>query len=73
MADPIQTAEAPKEELNPAELPSRGPIVFYCKSCKKIIAAERVGKKYQYKCPECKSKDIAIGTEQSIRNFYRVI
>lgn len=55
----------------PAELP-RGTIIFYCKACKKQVEAQRQGKKYQYKCPDCKSSDIAFGTEHSIRSYYRL-
>ncbi len=70
--DPVQPV-VPPAAVNLEENPfPRGQIVFYCKFCKKLINAERVGKKYLYKCPDCKSKDIAIGTENSIRAYYKI-
>lgn len=47
-------------------------IVFFCKDCEKIIQGVKLGKKYVYKCPLCGTKNVAFGTEKSIRNFYRV-
>lgn len=47
-------------------------IVFYCKDCRKIIEAQRVGKKYAYKCPICDTRNVAFGTEKSIKGFYRI-
>lgn len=49
----------------------RWEILFYCRDCKKIVEVKRVDpKKYLYKCKECKGKDISIGTEESIKEFY---
>ena len=59
--------EVKNEDTGP--LP-RGKIVFYCKTCKTIVDAERIGKKYQYKCPICKGMEVAFGTEMSIKNVY---
>jgi predicted methyltransferase len=61
------TEDVKNEDTGP--LP-RGKIVFYCKTCKKIVDAERIGKKYQYKCPLCKGTDVAFGTEMSIKSVY---
>lgn len=47
-------------------------IVFYCKDCEKIVEGVKVGRKYVYRCPVCKTKNVAFGTEKSIRSFYHV-
>ena len=47
-------------------------IIFYCKDCYKIVEGVKVGKKYVYKCPLCHTKNVAFGTEKSIRSFYHV-
>lgn len=47
-------------------------IVFFCKDCEKIIQGVKLGKKYVYKCPLCGTKNVAFGTEKSIKNFYHV-
>lgn len=47
-------------------------IVFFCKDCEKIIQGVKIGKKYVYKCPLCGTKNVAFGTEKSIKNFYHV-
>lgn len=47
-------------------------IVFYCKDCEKIVDGIKVGKKYVYRCPVCHTKNVAFGTEKSIRGFYHV-
>ncbi len=54
----------------PAPAPIR--IVFFCKDCEKIVLGTKVGNKYVYKCPLCHTKDVAFGTEKSIKSFYRV-
>lgn len=48
-------------------------IVFYCKDCEKIVAGIKVGRKYVYKCPACHTKNVAFGTEKSIKSFYRAV
>ncbi len=45
-------------------------IVFYCKDCRKIVEGAKVGRKYVYKCPLCYKKNVAFGTEKSIKSFY---
>jgi hypothetical protein len=48
-------------------------IVFYCKTCEKVIAnPKKLARKYVYICPECKTKNVAFGTEKSIKNFYHI-
>lgn len=64
------TKDIKNEDTGP--LP-RGKIVFYCKACKKIVDAERIGKKYQYKCPLCKGTEVAFGTEMSIKSVYKIV
>ncbi|MFA6521063.1 MAG: hypothetical protein WCT53_01625 [Candidatus Gracilibacteria bacterium] len=63
-----QTVVAPK---NPV-VDQQSRIVFFCKDCEKIIAGIKVGRKYVYKCPLCSTKNVAFGTEKSIRSFYHV-
>lgn len=47
-------------------------IVFFCKDCEKIVVGTKIGNKYVYKCPVCHTKNVAFGTEKSIKSFYRV-
>lgn len=51
---------------------SASPIIFYCKDCGKVVDTERVGKKYVYKCKICGTKNVAFGTDKSIKSFFRV-
>lgn len=46
------------------------PIVFYCKDCREVIKAEKIGTKYNYKCTTCNGENVAFGTPKSISNFY---
>ena len=48
------------------------PIVFYCKDCEKIGSVKPVGRKFDYKCAVCNTKNVAFGTEKSIINYYRI-
>lgn len=59
-----------KQEIQPAVAVTK--IVFYCKDCEKIVKGIKVGRKYVYKCPFCSTKNVAFGTEKSIKNFYNV-
>jgi DNA-directed RNA polymerase subunit RPC12/RpoP len=45
---------------------------FYCKDCRKIVEAERSGRKFVYRCAECSTKNVAFGSEKSVRGFYRI-
>lgn len=47
-------------------------IVFYCKDCGKIVEAAKVGKRYVYSCNVCGTKNVAFGTEKSIKSFFRI-
>lgn len=47
-------------------------IVFYCKDCHQISGVRRVGKQYVYTCVQCGTKNVAFGTEKSIRSFFRI-
>ncbi len=58
--------------------PERGEIGFYCKDCRKPVAAiqlppQKIGKKmreYLYQCPVCKGPNISIGTTASMKAVY---
>lgn len=54
------------------ELKGKGPIIFYCKDCEEIVDTDKVGRKYVYKCKKCGTKNVAFGTEKSIKSFFRV-
>jgi hypothetical protein len=47
-------------------------VLYFCKDCQKIVTVTPVGKKFVYKCDICKTKNVAFGTEKSIRNFYHI-
>lgn len=47
-------------------------IIFYCKDCEEIVDVNRVGRKYVYTCKKCGTKNVAFGTEKSIRTFFRL-
>ena len=47
-------------------------IIYFCKDCDKVIDAQRVGRKYVFRCPICKTKNVAFGTEKSVKNFFHV-
>ncbi len=47
-------------------------IVFFCKDCYKLVDAQKIGRKYVYRCPTCHTKNVAFGTEKSVRSFYHV-
>lgn len=49
-----------------------GCIIFYCKDCMEIVDAKKIGKKYIYSCPKCKGKNVAFGTEKSIKNYFHI-
>ncbi len=49
-----------------------GPIIFYCKDCEEIVSTHKVGRKYVYKCAKCGTKNVAFGTEKSIRSFFHI-
>lgn len=45
-------------------------VAFYCKDCERIVDAHQVGRKYVYSCNICRTKNVAFGTEKSIRSFF---
>ncbi len=47
-------------------------IVHFCKDCRQISDVKPVGKKYVYTCRKCGTKNVAFGTERSIKAFYHV-
>lgn len=47
-------------------------IIFFCKDCQKIVEAMPVGRKFVYRCKICSTKNVAFGTEKSIKNFYHI-
>lgn len=61
-------------EKLPAELAqiTPAPLAFFCKKCKKIVAALQTRRKFQFRCPECQKQSIAFGTTESIKNYYRL-
>lgn len=66
--------DEPKEDFGQlyGKPEDRGDITFYCKDCNKIVPAEKIGIKYSYKCKECSSKNVAFGTESSIKKFFHI-
>ena len=49
----------------------RGDITFFCHACNKIVETERIHpQKMKFSCAECKSKRIAIGTNEGIKEHY---
>lgn len=47
-------------------------IHYYCKDCEKIVDAQKVGRKYVFRCPICKTKNVAFGTDKSLNNFFHI-
>ena len=47
-------------------------LVCYCKDCGKIVPGIPVGRKFAYRCSVCQTKNVAFGTEKSIKNFYHI-
>jgi len=47
-------------------------ILYYCKDCEKFVDAQKVGRKYVFRCPICKTKNVAFGTEKSLKNFFHI-
>lgn len=45
-------------------------VVYYCKDCERIVDAHQVGKRYVYSCNICHTKNVAFGTEKSIRSYF---
>lgn len=47
-------------------------ILYYCKDCEKIVDAQKIGRKFVFRCPICKTKNVAFGTEKSLKNFFHI-
>ncbi|GEM_PF-3811179 len=47
-------------------------LKFYCKDCAKFVETAPVGQKFVYRCKICQTKNVAFGTEKSLRNFYHI-
>lgn len=47
-------------------------IFYFCKDCEKLVEVKPVGKKFAYICSICNTKNVAFGTEKSLKNFYRI-
>ena len=47
-------------------------IVYYCHDCEKLISPKRIGKKFKFKCEQCKGKNVSFGSEKSIANYYKL-
>jgi len=63
----IQPIPKNETEIDPAK------IVFFCKNCKELVTAKQSKKKkFTFCCPLCDKTNIAFGTEESIRNHYRI-
>ncbi len=47
-------------------------VIFYCKDCEEVVDTVRCGRKFVYKCKKCGTKNVAFGSEKSIRGFFRM-
>jgi|APFre7841882793_1041355.scaffolds.fasta_scaffold14450_2 DNA-directed RNA polymerase subunit RPC12/RpoP len=47
-------------------------IAYYCKDCAKFVEGQQVSRKYVFRCPICKTKNVAFGTEKSLKNFFHI-
>jgi Zn finger protein HypA/HybF involved in hydrogenase expression len=56
---------------NEADVPS-AKLVFFCKKCEELVDAKQTRKKFTFRCAKCGKDEIAFGTEESIRNHYRI-
>lgn len=45
-------------------------VVYYCKDCEKIVTTRQIGRKYVYSCDICRTKNVAFGSEKSIRSYF---
>jgi Zn finger protein HypA/HybF involved in hydrogenase expression len=49
------------------------PILFYCKTCKKVIVdPKKHPKKYEYKCPVCSGFKVVFGSKEAITGFFSI-
>lgn len=47
-------------------------LKFYCKDCEKFVDTTPVGQKFVYRCNVCQTKNVAFGSEKSLKNFYHI-
>lgn len=53
--------------------PERGEVSFYCKDCQTLVEVERKKpKSYVFTCKVCDGKNIAVGTQQGLKDNYRI-
>lgn len=59
-----------KQFVQDTGLPAK--IVYYCRDCQKLVKPKRIGKKFKFSCEVCKGENVAFGSEQSIRAYYKL-
>ncbi|MCK9272423.1 hypothetical protein M0P65_02650 [Candidatus Gracilibacteria bacterium] len=65
----VPTFGKKKENFNP----ERGDIKFFCRDCRKIVETKRLDpNKYIYECQICKGRNISIGTQEGLVDFYEI-
>ncbi|MDP4008147.1 MAG: hypothetical protein Q8P68_03055 [Candidatus Peregrinibacteria bacterium] len=47
-------------------------IIFYCKECRGLVDVTKNPRKYSFTCNLCKGRQIAFGTDVSIRKFFHL-
>lgn len=47
-------------------------ILFFCKECNGIVTVNKHPKKYSFSCDLCNGKQVAFGTDVSIRKFFHL-
>ncbi|MBT7483666.1 hypothetical protein HN748_00685 [Candidatus Peregrinibacteria bacterium] len=70
VAKPAAKKTIPFKKPGPTGLPEG--VVFYCKDCNKMVPVHRVGRRYVYTCADCGTKNVAFGTEKSIKSFFHI-
>jgi len=80
MSEDLKSLDAELEKITgrisiaPDETRGDDPVVSFCRNCGKIVATKKVKSrrgKTQEVCAEC-GNDVAIGTEKSIKNYFRI-
>ncbi len=67
-SDTREIKEIPTDE---AKIPTAD-LKFFCKKCEILVDAKQTKKQFTFSCPTCGKTEIAFGTEESIRNHYRI-
>lgn len=47
-------------------------IIFYCKECRGLTNVNKNPRKYSFTCNLCKGRQVAFGTDVSIRKFFHL-